>query len=874
MAYTDWKQLASGTQVYTWGSSGKMKIDAKYRYERVGADVKYNIWLQLYKNSSSYFNDDINLTVDLDGVEVAYIHPFKDDSSWPATMDREFTVSNKTTGTTTCTFNLWDAQGTKEFDKYFTYSLEVPPAGSDLTWASCNTNGTATLTAKKYSGDFRDDWFINDINDQIRLDTWSYSGAAGDYTQTRSLSKDTIALLASQQNTTSPRMKAYLQSFQGTTGLGLQSREFTASLTKSTGYIASATIDQAANGNEVLHFYVNISKYSTNHIANRLTLYATDSTNNYRYQIYQGYVINDIRYEVADATAMQVLFDYAGNNNSVYLYGVIDSYATDSTYTVYIGQSAMSMYTVSLGSKTIVGTCSIAELNTNLNTFKASGMENLIFFSRLSSVRYNMSANQQSYSGKTKIYGQDIGFYADNSLISNPYTRNNITSLPTIKAAVGRSIVSQATLTPTGTTLVPYNYPSLAQQNVRCDSQGASAQTGNYIKLTMQASFTDLSNTSNLRNLGTATVSYTITDGESTATGTVTSNLGNITIITKGNATNGFNYKKAATITINFVDQLGNSIATITDTVQPGRPGMYGWKTSDGNNHTTINDELNIDGKLGSTTFAWNGGSIPSTKEISPTTIQNIINEVRYSNGQAGSVSITADYTNNNITIAAGWYNYLYVPHRTGGYNGQQAGGDNGNYGNLFLWGMTGYTQEYRIRYTANSIYLTTAALDAYPIGSIYLTLNNTSPAVLFGGTWQRVGVGRTLVSAGGGVNPRGDTNTNSWGSYTGVGKEQWFGAGELGGETGHVLSVNEIPAHTHTGTTSTNGAHTHTYGSWYPRRASDGSKWPTADNAGDYTTSSNGDHNHTFTTDSTGSGYEHNNIQPYMAVYMWQRTA
>ena len=149
MAYTDWKQLASGTQVYTWGSAGKMKIDAKYRYERVGADVKYNIWLQLYKNSSSYFNDDINLTVNLDGTEVAYIHPFKNDSSWPATMDREFTVSNKTTGTTTCTFNLWDAQGTKEFDKYFTYSLEVPPAGSDLTGASCNTAGTATLTAKK-----------------------------------------------------------------------------------------------------------------------------------------------------------------------------------------------------------------------------------------------------------------------------------------------------------------------------------------------------------------------------------------------------------------------------------------------------------------------------------------------------------------------------------------------------------------------------------------------------------------------------------------------------------------------------------------------------------------------------------------------------
>ena len=850
MAYTDWKQLASGTQVYTWGKAGKMKMDAKYRYERIGADVKYNIWLKLYKNSDSYFNDDIALTVTLDGTQVAYISPFKDDSSWPATMDREFTVSNKTTGTTTCTFNLWDSQGTKEFDKYFTYYLEVPPAGSDLTGASCNTAGTATLTAKKYSGDFRDDWFINDINDQIRLDTWSYSGAAGDYTQTRNLSKDTIALLASQQNTTSPRMKVYLQSFQGTTGLGMQSREFTASLTKSTGYIASATIDQAANGNEVLHFYVNISKYSTNHIANRLTLYATDSTNNYRYQIYQGYVTNDVRYEVADATAMQVLFDYAGNNNSVYLYGVIDSYATDSTYTVYIGQSAMSMYTVSLGSKTIVGTCSITELNTNLNTFKASGMENLIFFNRLSSVRYSMSANQQNYSGKTKIYGQDIGFYADNSLISNPYTRNNVTSLPTIKAAVGRSIVSQATLTPTGTTLIPYNYPSLAQQNVRCDSQGASAQTGNYIKLTMQASFTDLSSTANLRNLGTATVSYTITDGESTTTGTVTSNLGNITIITKGNATNGFNYKKAATITINFVDQLGNTIATITDTVQPGRPGMYGWKTNDGNNHTIVNDNLDIDG-----VFYYGGNNtelrgLPTYQDSAHSTESEMDYWLRVPNGYYwyGNVSF-------GLTMPQP---YMFV-HKIG---------------NAFDFNILAYTQMtgsvYRKSGNGAGVTGWSALTNGqqnfvdmvYPVGALYLSLKNTDPGTLFGGTWMKLTDGFLFASG----------SIYDHISGTSLVNDEY---GNLQGGAITASAAVPLPAHTHTGTTSTNGAHTHTYGSWKPKRASDGSKWPTADNSGDYTTSSNGDHNHTFTTDTAGSGDgSHQHRVPYRQIHMWVRTA
>ena len=45
-----------------------------------------------------------------------------------------------------------------------------------------------------------------------------------------------------------------------------------------------------------------------------------------------------------------------------------------------------------------------------------------------------------------------------------------------------------------------------------------------------------------------------------------------------------------------------------------------------------------------------------------------------------------------------------------------------------------------------------------YPVGSIYMSLSETNPSTLFGGTWQRIGVGRTLISAGYGINPTGDT--------------------------------------------------------------------------------------------------------------------
>lgn len=73
------------------------------------------------------------------------------------------------------------------------------------------------------------------------------------------------------------------------------------------------------------------------------------------------------------------------------------------------------------------------------------------------------------------------------------------------------------------------------------------------------------------------------------------------------------------------------------------------------------------------------------------TTVDGLANEVRFSSGCAGSVSIGTAYTKDNITVSARWYNFLYIPHRSGGVNGS-ASGDNCNYGHLMLLGMTGST--------------------------------------------------------------------------------------------------------------------------------------------------------------------------------------
>lgn len=83
-------------------------------------------------------------------------------------------------------------------------------------------------------------------------------------------------------------------------------------------------------------------------------------------------------------------------------------------------------------------------------------------------------------------------------------------------------------------------------------------------------------------------------------------------------------------------------------------------------------------------------------------TIPNIVAELRYSSGAMGSVSVTAAYTLSGVTIPSGWYNYIWVPHRSGGVNGA-ASGDNCNYGTLYLTGMTG-SGFYMVRFTSQAI--------------------------------------------------------------------------------------------------------------------------------------------------------------------------
>lgn len=163
-----------------------------------------------------------------------------------------------------------------------------------------------------------------------------------------------------------------------------------------------------------------------------------------------------------------------------------------------------------------------------------------------------------------------------------------------------------------------------------------------------------------------------------------------------------------------------------------------------------------------------------------------------------------------------------------------------------------------------------------FPIGTIYESTSSTSPAAEFGGTWTQI-KGRFLVAAGSN-GKTGDELLN-------------LTAGTTGGTSSHTITENEMPQHNHNFSTATLGnvvfdmrssnsegmlasstnstasvkgsATSWTY-FYHIRTGTGSSKTDVATVAPTVTT----------TVGSNGSGNSYNTLPPYLAIYIWQRTA
>ena len=150
---------------------------------------------------------------------------------------------------------------------------------------------------------------------------------------------------------------------------------------------------------------------------------------------------------------------------------------------------------------------------------------------------------------------------------------------------------------------------------------------------------------------------------------------------------------------------------------------------------------------------------------------------------------------------------------------------------------------------TALDRYTTTINV-IYPVGSIYMSVNNINPGTyLTGTTWVVWGSGKVPV----GVNTA----------------ETEFGSVEkTGGEKNHALTINELASHNHTQT-----QHRHAIKA----------QWPSGSTAlmydsGNGTTETNPNIFYTQYTQPTiqneGGNQAHNNLQPYITCYMFKRIA
>lgn len=156
-----------------------------------------------------------------------------------------------------------------------------------------------------------------------------------------------------------------------------------------------------------------------------------------------------------------------------------------------------------------------------------------------------------------------------------------------------------------------------------------------------------------------------------------------------------------------------------------------------------------------------------------------------------------------------------------------------------------------------------------YPVGSIYMSVNNTNPGTLFGGTWVAWGSGKVPVGV-----DTSDADFNTVEETGGAKSHSYTPAGTNSGGSvqNHALTVSEIPSHSHvykraaSDRVSTEVASLFTTAHVYPWEASD----VNTSNAG-----GGGAHNHGFTQPTfTGTAATMNHLQPYITCYMWKRTA
>jgi hypothetical protein len=282
----------------------------------------------------------------------------------------------------------------------------------------------------------------------------------------------------------------------------------------------------------------------------------------------------------------------------------------------------------------------------------------------------------------------------------------------------------------------------------------------------------------------------------------------------------------------------------------------------------------------------WQNGSqdkyiAPAGTAAAPSWTFNGDTDTGFYSGGANVVGVAANGSSVGTFTSAG-----FVGNVTGNLTGNVTGNVTGNLtGNLVAASPTAPTQAAG---TNNTTVATTAFVQAalnalYPVGSIYINAtSSTNPGTSLGfGTWTAFGAGRVPVGFDAG-DPSFDTAEETGGSKDAivVQHDHSFSAttGNQSQTHNHAITITD-PGHSHTYYT---GVGENTTMSGFPANANSGGAYQTlstqSNTTGISATSGNASQDHTHsvsgTTGSAGSSGTNANLQPYITVYMWKRTA
>lgn len=141
---------------------------------------------------------------------------------------------------------------------------------------------------------------------------------------------------------------------------------------------------------------------------------------------------------------------------------------------------------------------------------------------------------------------------------------------------------------------------------------------------------------------------------------------------------------------------------------------------------------------------------------------------------------------------------------------------------------------------------------NVYPVGSIYMSVNASNPGTLFGGTWEQI-QGKFLL-----------------------GMSSSYPAGSQGGEEKHRLTNNELPQHFHSVGEQGNTVFAYPSARVNSATSSTGSYALLFNNtSNNYVTEQRAGVGRLVTSEAIENrGQSHNNMPPYLSVYIWKRTA